>query len=125
MRNVEALCRDWLDAKRAETEANRRRLEIETQLAAALDVPQEGSKTHKLEGYKVTVTQTVSRKLDVAVWDRIKDAIPPDLWPVKVKIEADGTGCKYLAKNEPALWRKIAKAIESKPGKPGFKVEAV
>jgi hypothetical protein len=42
-----------------------------------------------------------------------------------VKLEADATGCKWLADNEPAIWRKIAQAFETKPGKVSVKVEAV
>lgn len=123
--NLEALCRDWLEAKRQETMASKRRIEIEGQIAQALDVPDEGSKTHKLENYKVTLTQPVARKIDEAAWDKVKGKVSSDLWPVKVKLEADGTGCKYLAANEPKLWAKIAAAFEAKPGKIGVKVEAI
>lgn len=125
MSNVDALARDWLEAKRAEAAATKRRHEIEGQLASALDVPTEGSRTHKLDGYKVTLTQPVARKLDVAAWEKVKALCPADMQPIKVKIEADATGCKYLAKNEPDLWRKIAIAFETKPGKVGVKVEEV
>ena len=125
MDNLEALCADWLEAKRAETAANKRRIEIEAQLAQCFDVPDEGSKTHKLDGYKITFTQPVSRKVDEAIWDQIKRTVPAALRPVKVKIEADATGCKYLVKNEPEIWARIAPAFETKPGKIGVKVEAV
>lgn len=125
MDNREALCADWLEAKRAETAANKRRIEIEAQLAQCFDVPDEGSKTHKLDGYKITLTQPVSRKVDEAIWDQIKRTVPAALRPVKVKLEADATGCKYLVKNEPAIWARIAPAFETKPGKIGVKVEAV
>ena len=123
MSNVEALCAAWLEARRAETKANRERVAIEVQLAQALDVPAEGSKTHNLDHYKVTLTQPVTRKLDVDAWDEVKDRIPPEMAPVKVKIEADATGCKWLANNEPAAWASIAEAFEVKPGKIGVKVE--
>ena len=125
MTNIEARCRDWLDAKRQENAANKRRIEIEEQMAQALEVPDEGSKTHKLDGFKVTVTQPVARKLDEAAWAKVLHLVPENMRPVKVKIEADATGCKYLAQNEPAMWRKIAKAFETKPGKIGFNVEEV
>ena len=125
MDNREALCAAWLEAKRAEAAANKRRLEIEDQLAQCFDVPIEGSKTHKLESHKITLTQPVSRKVDVAAWDSLKDRLPRDMWPVKVKIEADAAGCKYLANNEPELWARVASAFETKPGKVGVKVEAV
>lgn len=125
MTNLETLCAGWLEAKRAEQRANAERIAIEVQIAQALDVPSEGSKTHKLEHFKVTLTQPVSRKLDVMAWDKVRDICPPDMQPIKVKLEADAIGCKYLANNEPALWAKISPAFETKPGKIGVKVEAV
>jgi hypothetical protein len=123
--NLEALARDWLEAKRAETAATQRRHAIEAQLAAALKVPPEGAKTHRLNGYKVTLTQPVTRRVDEAVWQQVRDNCPPNLQPVKIKIEADAAGCKYLAQNEPEIWRAIARAFETKPGKIGVKVEEV
>jgi hypothetical protein len=125
MSNIEALARDWLDAKKAENEAVARRVAIEAQLAAALEVKEEGSITHKLDGYKVTLTQPVTRKLDEAAWEKVKSKAPMEMWPVKTKVEADATGMKWLEKNEPAIWRKIASAFESKKGKVGVKVEAL
>ena len=125
MSNIEALARDWLDAKRAETEAQQRRVAIEAQLAAALEVKDEGSITHNLDGYKVTLTQPVTRKLDEKAWAKVKDKAPVEMWPVKTKVEADPTGMKWLADNEPAIWKKIATAFESKKGKVGVKVEAM
>ena len=125
MNNREALCAEWLEAKRAETAANKRRIEIENQLAQCFDVPDEGSKTHKLDSFKITLTQPVSRKVDEAAWDQVKRMVPPALRPVKMKLEADATGCKYLASNEPELWARIASAFETKPGKIGVKVEAI
>jgi hypothetical protein len=125
MTNVQALARDWLDAKRAENAANAARIKIEEQLAQALDVPDEGSKTHKIDGFKVTLTQPVTRKLDADVWEKVKQHISPEMAPVKVKLEADATGCKWLATNDAKTWRKIASAFETKPGKIGVKVEEV
>lgn len=125
MDNREALCAEWLEAKRAETAANKRRIEIEAQLAQCFDVPDEGSKTHKMDSYKITLTQPVARKLDEKAWAKVSGLCPPDMQPIKIKIEADATGCKYLAKNEPELWGRIASAFETKPGKIGVKVEAV
>ena len=123
--NVEALCRDWLDAKREENAANAKRLKIEQQLVQALEIPEEGSKTHKMDGFKVTVTQPITRKLDVDAWAKVESHCPVAMRPVKIKFEADATGCKWLQNNEPQIWKKIAKAFETKPGKVGFKVEEI
>lgn len=123
MTNVQALARDWLDAKRAETVATEKRHAIVKELAAALDVPAEGSKTHKIDGYKVTLTQPVTRKLLPDEWEAVAHHCPPAMSPIRVKTEADAAGVKWLANNEPDLWRKIATAFETKPGKVGVKVE--
>ena len=123
MNNLATLARDWLDAKRDEKKANMRRLDIEAQLAEALEIKSEGASTTHIEGYKITATQPVTRKVDVKRWQELQNAIDPAMWPVKWKLEADATGCKYLANNEPELWAKIADAFEAKPGKIGFKIE--
>lgn len=121
--NIDALAADWLAAKREESAARDRRVAIEAQLAEALDVPDEGSKTHRLTGHKVTLTQPVSRKVDPDAWDRVQKLCPVVMQPIKWTIEADAPGCKWIAKNEPEIWRKIAPAFEAKPGKVGVKVE--
>ena len=123
--NLKPLAQAWLDAKHAEAMANAERLKIEAQMVEALDVPTEGSKTHKIEGYKITVTQPVTRKIDADIWAKVSAKCPTAMQPIKTKIEADAAGCRYLADKEPAIWKRIAAAFETKPGKVGFKVEAV
>ena len=125
MSNIAPLAKAWLEAKRAEDKAKAERIRIEEQMVSALDAPQEGSKTHKIDGYKITTTQPVSRKIDVDAWDKVKAKIPENMWPVKVKIEADATGCKYLSNNEPKMWKAIASAFTVAPAKVSFKVEEV
>jgi hypothetical protein len=125
MSNIDSLARDWITAKQEEDAARMRRIGIEGQLTAALDAKEEGSITHKLEGYKVTLTQPVSRKLIESEWEKVRGECPMEFWPVKTKIEADATGLKWLAANEPKYMRKIANAFESKKGKIGVKVEAI
>jgi hypothetical protein len=123
--NIESLCAAWLEANHAEKRARNMRLTIEADLAEAFEVPAEGSKTHRLENHKLTFTQPVYRKVDEAEWLRVSGLIPENLHPVRFKIEADAAGCKYLAQNEPDMWKAIAGAFETKPGKVGVKVEAL
>lgn len=123
MSNLATLARDWLEAKRDEKKANMRRLDIEAQLAEALEIKSEGARTTHIKGYKITTSQPVTRKVDAKRWEAVKGKLDPAMWPVKWKLEADATGCKYLANNEPELWAKIADAFEAKPGKIGFKIE--
>jgi len=125
MSNIDALARDWLIAKRAEQDAALRRIKIEGEIAAALDVKDEGSITHKLEEHKVTLTQPVRRSLDAKMWEGVKHKIPEQLRPVKTKLEADASGIKWLEENEPNMWAKIAPAFTSKKGKISVKVENI
>lgn len=123
MSNIDGLASDWLAAKAEEAKASKRRLEIEKEIAAALDVKDEGSITHKLDQFKITLTQPVYRKLDVKMWGRVMYKIPENLWPVKTKVEADAAGMKWLAENEPKMWASIAPAFTTSKGKIGVKVE--
>lgn len=123
MSNIDALARDWITAKQEEDAARVRRVKIEGELTAALEAKEEGSITHKLNGYKVTLTQPVTRKLIESEWKKVRGECPMEFWPVKTKVEADATGLKWLAANEPKYLRKIASAFESKKGKIGVKVQ--
>lgn len=123
MSNIDALARDWLEAKNDEQKANQRRLNIEKELTAALDAKDEGSITHKLDGYKVTLTQPVRRSVDADMWAEIEATVDAELHPIKYKIEADPKGMKWLQENEPLEWAKMAPAFTTKPGKISVKVE--
>ena len=121
--NIDALARDWLDAKAAEDAAKDLRYKIEDQITQALEVKDEGAITHTMEDYKVTLTQPVTRKVDAKKWQMAMDKCPAALLPIKMKVEADAAGCKWLMNNEPKIWDKIAIAFTTTKGKIGVKVE--
>ena len=123
--NIEGLCGAWLEAKRREDEAKKARLEVEAQISAALEKKPEGAITHKLEHYKVTLTQPIYRKLDIEKWPTVKTLIGQEFWPIKVAVEADPAGCKWLAKERPDLWALIADAFTVTPGKVGVEVKEI
>ena len=87
--NVDILAADWLDIKAQEKALTAKRHAIEEQIATALEVKDEGSISHKLEGHKITLTQPVSRKVDAIVWDKVSKKIPQHLQPVKHTVSAD------------------------------------
>jgi hypothetical protein len=125
MSNVDGLAAEWLQLKAQEKEIIAKRHAIEAQITKALDAKDEGTISHKLDQHKVTLTQPVTRKVDAVQWDKVKDKIPENMHPIKVSISADAVGCRYLAEKEPVLWRKVAKAFETKQGKIGVKVEEI
>ena len=122
--NITGLCGAWLEAKRREDEAKEARIKIEEEISQALDTKTEGAVTHRVEPYKVTLTQPIYRKIDLGVWETIKHNLPAEAWPIKIKIEVDDAGCKWLARERPDLWAIAAKAITATPGKIGVKVVA-
>lgn len=123
MSNTEALLQAWLDAKEQERQAEAKRLVIEEQIAQAFEHKTEGAISHRVGDYKVTLTQPIYRKIDETMWSQVASLCPEPLRPIKVKLEADAAGIKWLQSNEPEIWAKIARAFESKPGKLGVKVE--
>jgi len=121
--DLKQLSADWLKAKAEEAAANKRRVAIEEQIVALTGKRDEGSQTHEAEGFKVTVTGKVSRKMDWDKWEQVKSQIAPNLHPVKFKPELDEKGVKYLQANEPEIYALLP--IEVKPAKTAIEVKAI
>ncbi len=122
-RPISVLCWAWLDAKRKEQEAKDARVAIEGRIIESLGfLKPEGSQTIKAEGFKVEFKSGFSYKLDPKKWEEVIDLIPDGLRPVKLKIEADEPGCRFLREKEPDLWKIAAQAITATPQKVGVKV---
>ena len=60
------LCASWIRAKEAEREAVDYRRDIENDLKALLNVPDnfEGTESNEIEGYKIKIVGRMSRKVD-------------------------------------------------------------
>jgi len=118
MRNEVEIASELFEAKLAEKEANERRVALEEELIALVGAREEGSQTHDIGDYKITITGKVTRKIDWDLFDKdIARNIPPSLHPVKLVRELDETGVKYLANNEPHLYKILAGALTVKPAK--------
>ena len=118
MRNKVEIAEELFAAKQAEREANEKRIALEEELIAILGQKEEGAQTHQVGDYKITITGKLNRKID---WDMFDSAIaariPESMHPVKLKRELDETGVKYLANNEPQLYKVLATALTIKPAK--------
>ena len=121
--NIVPLLEEWLAAKAAEEEAKKRRLNAEAQITGIMKAKDEGSVTHKLEGYSVTLKQPVTRTLDSDAWEHVKGKVPASFHPLKTVVSADAKGCKWLLDNRPDLWNQIAPAFTAKAGKVGVTVK--
>lgn len=121
----EQLCQDWLEAKAAENSAKAKREEIEAQLLEYVQSKPEGSTTTKLDGFKVTTTGRINRRVDEGEWMARRGLIDARLWPVKHKLAVDDRGVKWLQENEPDAWLRVSEAFMSAPGRTAVKVEVV
>jgi hypothetical protein len=122
--NLETLAADWLAAKRAENEANTRRLQIEQDMLKLAPALEEGSQSTILtNGWKFKTTGKLSYKADVDKLLALTAAWPEK--PVKTKVEADESLLKAIRTDRPDLWRQIAPAITVKPAKTYIVVEEV
>jgi hypothetical protein len=114
-RNPEDAASDWMDAKNEETAANKRRLALEEELLSFLTTKTEGSESHQIGPYKVTLTGRLNRKVD---WELVEElGVPDAISPVKYKPELDLKGLRYLESNEPAIYKTFCKALTVEPAK--------
>lgn len=112
------IAQELYEARQVEREANERRVQLEEELIALVGAREEGSKTHTIGDFKITITGKLNRKIDWEIFDdSIASQIPESLQPVKIKRELDDAGVKYLANNEPQLYKLLSKALTIKPAK--------
>lgn len=118
MRTELEIAEDLFNAKLEESFAEAKLIALEQELIALVGAKEEGAQTHEIGDFKVTITGRINRKIDWSIFDKdIASKIPESLHPVKVKRELDETGVKYLANNEPQLYKILAKALTVKPAK--------
>ena len=125
-RTAEDAAADYMAAKKMVEEATKLLDECKQELVDMLGVPDEGSKTHRLQGFKVELKGVVNRKVD---WD-VLDAVCAEIErqeafftaPIKIKRELDETEVKRLFREQPGVYARIAKGITATPGKTGVTV---
>jgi hypothetical protein len=113
----------WLELKQQRDEIDARLTDLSVAIAAEYDHPDDGTKTHRVDGYKVTVSGRINRTINDELWYSIRQGVPKSLWPVRDKLSVDAKGVKYLKDKHPETWAIVATAITERPGKPGVKVE--
>jgi len=125
-RTAEDVAADLMAAKKLHEETKKLVLEHEQELIDILGSPDEGSKTHRLNGYKVELKGVINRKVDWdvlhAVCQQIEQQEAFFAAPIKYKQELDETEVKRLYREQPGLYARLAKAITATPGKTGVTV---
>lgn len=118
---LKELCWRLSAAKADEQAAKEVRLKAEDDLLAALGQQKmEGTTTTATDGYKITVTAKLTRKLD---YDRYQQmGLPENLQFVKYKPEIDLKRLRAIEMVDPAL---VASCVTVAPAKPAIKLEEV
>jgi len=118
------LIQRYLQAQAAEQKAKATRIELTHQIADALEHPEEGQKTHKVDGYKITVKQKINRRVD---WDGFDAAMSGSKNPAPciIKRELDIKGLRWYADNDPDRYFELTKSITEKPGLPSVEVKEI
>lgn len=109
-----------LDAAKAKFAA------IEEELIEEIGYKPEGSFTAHIDGFKITTTGRMSRRIDEKKWAELAEYIPAPLANrlIKTKLDINLRELRYIEQNEPELYKVVASAVTTRPGKPSIKVEA-
>lgn len=120
-----------LTAKEEETNATARRIELEEEIYALHRSElqkSEGQETLENFGYKITINQPMTYKLDDAKYRKLSETLPEEMQFHRTKLELDKTKYSSLlvmaASPEVKKYiKKIQDCVSVKPGKVSVKVE--
>ena len=110
-------------AKYEEKRAKQKRIEAEEALAKLLGEPEDGSETHRGNQYKVVVKREVRYSLDKDEWEKVKDSVERDWWPVRTKIELDKKKVKLLKEKAQDVYRRLSSAFIAKYAKTAITIK--
>jgi len=127
MNEIDIAAARLIELKLAEVKATAERIDAETALLLLVDCPAEGSKTHRGQQYKVTVSGNVNRRVDEAALGAVRERLGPAMFEraFRFKPEVSVSGIKYLRDNEPELYVIASQAITATPGKSSVRVEVL
>ena len=123
--SVDALADQWLMLKEVIRQNQKALLKVEQSLIPLLKSREDGSATTRTPmGKKIVLKQKNNYKLDGTKLLKVRNKIPEELLPLKVKELLDEPRLKYLRNNEPEVYAIFAQALTATPAKPNVTVEA-
>lgn len=123
---IKDLVQQYTEAKAAEDTATAERKRLALLVAQKLGYPEDGSRTHTLEGgVKVTVKGVINRKVDWVLFDAVCLQHPGQAAPVVRKPSLDKQGWKWTRENRPEFWGRLADAVTETPGAVSVTVKGV
>lgn len=115
-------------AKQAEIDARNARLAAEDALIAAVGCKDEGTISAKTDWYKISVTQSIERKIKPEALGILDEQLDPAIFGLLLKPkppELNVSEYKKLATANPEAYRIAASVVIAKPSKPSVKVERI
>lgn len=119
------LLAEHIKISKKEDDAKKKRLEIEAKIEALYPFTESLSKTFKEEKYKITIKKNPVMKLDNKKYVAIRESIPEEMRPEKVKYDLDKTGFEWLKANKPELYKMVSDCVEAKDNKSTITVEKI
>lgn len=121
----ETLFKNWLKFKKAETAAKDERYKVESEIENLYGDFDGMSTSFKEDKYKVSISKTMTTKLDQDKYIVVRQTIPSDLRPERIKFDLDKAGYDYLKANNKEIYTLVSDCVTFTPGKTTIKVEKV
>ncbi len=113
----------WVKAKKAETNAKDKRIEIEKQIEMILPAFDEKSKTWHDEGFTLNIKKSETWSFEQELWKKTRENIAPELRCEKIKYDVDTKGLEFLKTNNPDIYKQVSNCVNFKTGKTSFVIE--
>ena len=124
--DVESLVEEVEQARWLEQEAKSNRIMLENDLLDCIkDQKLEGTVSKIFGKYKITVTNSLTRKIHLDKLQEALDAFGSESLPIRTKYEADLKMLRKTEEENPELFSACQELIEVKPAKPTIKITEV
>ncbi len=118
---MKELCQKFIMAKAKEAAAKAERLKVEKELLEVANPTKlEGTETTATDGFKISVTSKLTRKLDIDAYASLE--LPENMQFVDYTPKINLKNLRMLERIDPNL---VAKCVTVKPAKPSIKVMEV
>lgn len=115
--SLDELAKRWIALKDEEIKLYNNRMLIEKEIELRLNIKDEESRTISLSSYTLQVVSKLNKSIDDKEWNAIKDEIPAHLSPLVYKARISQSRLDNLVLHDPALYRKVYKALKFKKSK--------
>jgi hypothetical protein len=122
---MKSLFEQWHHWHDEEVMAAQHRIAIEAEIGKIIDSKDEGQTTVRVDEWKCTVKRSISRKLNEADWEKIRDQIPEELRPVYYEEKLALDMGKFRELQKTPYFLKFSECLTEKPNKPNYQIERI